>query len=133
MASVCLSRVPMVNLPAQARTVMSGSTRSNSVSSIISIRPGNPREHQSSTISMNRFVKTNYKPVLVWGLLMLTCSLPAQNAPVFDADAEAQILADLNRSRAEAGVPALQLDPKLTDAARRHASMLAKRHVLSHQ
>jgi hypothetical protein len=78
-------------------------------------------------------VKCDYRLVLFLAILLLTMSLAAQNASVFDADAEAQIFAELNQSRAEAGVPALKLDPKLTDAARRHALMLAKRHVLSHQ
>jgi hypothetical protein len=66
-------------------------------------------------------------------LILLAISLAAQSAPTFDSDGEAQILADLNRSRAEAGVPALKLDSKLTEAARKHTVLLAKRHVLSHQ
>ena len=66
-------------------------------------------------------------------LLLVACVLPAQNAPLFDADAEAQVLSDLNQSRVQAGVPPLKLDSRLTDAARRHASLLATRHVLSHQ
>ncbi len=67
------------------------------------------------------------------GALVLAYSLAAQNVYVFDANGEARVLAELNQSRAEAGVPALKLDSKLTDAARRHALLLAKRHVLSHQ
>lgn len=67
------------------------------------------------------------------GMLLLACGLAAQNASVFDADGEARVLAELNQSRTEAGVPPLKLDPKLTEAARRHALLLSKRHVLSHQ
>lgn len=65
--------------------------------------------------------------------MLLACTVAAQDASVFDADGEAQVFADLNHSRAEAGVPSLKLDAKLTEAARRHALLLAKRHVLSHQ
>ena len=68
------------------------------------------------------------------GALAVAYTLAAQSAvTVLDADAEAQVFAALNQFRVEAGVPALKLDSKLTDAARRHALMLAKRHVLSHQ
>ncbi len=66
-------------------------------------------------------------------MMLLAALLPAQDSSAFDADAEAQIFAALNQSRVEAGVPALKVDPKLAGAARRHALMLAKRHVLSHQ
>jgi len=67
------------------------------------------------------------------GLLLLTLSSAAQNASVFEAGGEAQILADLNQARSEAGVPPLKVDSKLSEAARQHALLLAKRHVLSHQ
>lgn len=82
---------------------------------------------------MGLIVKCDYKLGLLFGMLLLACGLAAQEASVFDGDAEAQILAALNQSRAEAGVPPLKLDPKLTDAARPHTLLLAKRHVLSHQ
>lgn len=79
-------------------------------------------------------MKCDYKRVLVLGaVLLLTMCVAAQNSLQFDDDAEAQIFAALNQSRAEAGVPPLKLDPKLTDAARKHSLLLAKRHVLSHQ
>ena len=79
------------------------------------------------------FVKSSRKLILLLGLLLLSLSLTAQNPSSFDAAGEAQVFADLNQSRAEAGVPPLKLDPKLTDAARRHALLLPKHHVLSHQ
>lgn len=78
-------------------------------------------------------MKCDYKLVLLIGTLLLAVGLAAQDASVVDADGEAQILAALNQSRADAGVPALKLDPKLTDAARHHTLLLSKRHVLSHQ
>ena len=78
-------------------------------------------------------MKCDYRLVVVVAVLLLTLSLAAQNTSGFDAAGEAQILAALNQSRAEAGVPPLKLDPKLTDAARNHALLLAKHHVLSHQ
>ncbi len=82
---------------------------------------------------MSLIVKCDYRPGLFAVMLLLACSLAAQNAAVFDAEGEARILADLNQSRIEAGVPPLRLDPKLTEAARRHSVLLSKRHVLSHQ
>ena len=79
-------------------------------------------------------MKCDYKLALVAGaMLLLTVCLAAQNPSRFETDAEAGIFAALNQSRAEAGVPPLKLDPKLTDAARKHSLLLAKRHVLSHQ
>ena len=82
---------------------------------------------------MSLIVKCDYRLGLFAAMLLLACSLVAQNAAVFDAEGEARILADLNQSRAEVGVPPLKLDAKLTDAARRHSILLSKRHVLSHQ
>ena len=67
------------------------------------------------------------------GALLLAVGAATQNPSQFDSDAETQIFAALNRSRVEAGVPALKLDPKLREAARRHSLLLARRHVLSHQ
>lgn len=78
-------------------------------------------------------MKYDYRLVWLIGTLLLAVGLAAQEASLFDAAAEAQVFAALNQSRAEAGVPTLKLDPKLTDAARRHALLLSKRHVLSHQ
>ena len=78
-------------------------------------------------------VKNARKLILILGLLLLTVSSAAESSSVFDAEGEAQILADLNQSRAEAGVPPLKFDPRLTEAARSHTLLLAKRHVLSHQ
>jgi hypothetical protein len=78
-------------------------------------------------------VKCLYKLVTLLGVLLAAYGLAAESAAVFEANAEAQILAELNQSRAEAGAPALKLDAKLTDAARHHSLLLANRHVLSHQ
>lgn len=78
-------------------------------------------------------MKCDYRLIAFLGVLLFACMLAAQNASIYDAHAETQIVAELNQSRAEAGVPALKVDAKLTDAARRHALLLSKRHVLSHQ
>ena len=78
-------------------------------------------------------MKCDYRLALVLGAVLLVVCLAAQNPSQFDGDAEARIFAALNQSRADAGVPPLKLDPKLTEAARKHSLMLAKRHVLSHQ
>jgi hypothetical protein len=65
--------------------------------------------------------------------LLLSVSVAADGPSRFDEDAEAQVLSALNHSRAEAGAPALKLDPALRDAARKHSMLLAQRNVLSHQ
>jgi len=72
-------------------------------------------------------------PIAWIAVLLFAIASAAQDASKFDADAEAQIFAAINRSRTEAGVPALKADPKLQEAARRHSLLLAKHHVLSHQ
>src|SRR2546429_3451742 len=50
-----------------------------------------------------------------------------------EADAEDQLFALANQVRAEAGVPALQRDEGLTQAAREHAAAMAAQQQLSHQ
>lgn len=49
------------------------------------------------------------------------------------AGAESDLLALANRSRKEAGLEPLQMDPGLTRAARKHAELMAERQQLSHQ
>ena len=74
-----------------------------------------------------------------WTILLLLAALRspaflnAQHPADFDSDAEAQIFSDLNASREQAGVSTLKLDPKLTDAAHRHASLLQQHREMSHQ
>jgi uncharacterized protein YkwD len=51
----------------------------------------------------------------------------------YEADAENQLFALANQVRAEAGVPALQRDEGLTQAAREHAAAMAAQQQLSHQ
>ena len=50
-----------------------------------------------------------------------------------DANAERELLALVNRARAQADLPPLQPDPELTQAAREHASAMAAHQQLSHQ
>jgi len=50
-----------------------------------------------------------------------------------DVAAERELLALTNRARARAELPPLQLDPKLTAAARDHAAAMASHRQLSHQ
>src|SRR5713101_1501855 len=59
----------------------------------------------------------------------------AAHAPSNDADAEAERqLFDLaNQARAQAGLPPLQPDEGLTQAARTHADAMAAKEQLSHQ
>ena len=57
----------------------------------------------------------------------------AQFSVAYEADAENQLFALTNQVRAEAGVPPLQRDEGLTQAAREHAAAMAAQQQLSHQ
>jgi uncharacterized protein YkwD len=51
----------------------------------------------------------------------------------FDQDAERQLLDLANQARTQAGLPPLQADDGLREAARRHASIMAAQRQLSHR
>jgi uncharacterized protein YkwD len=55
------------------------------------------------------------------------------SAPSYDYDAERELLEMANQARAQAGVPPLQVDSGLTQAARAHAAAMARERQLSHQ
>lgn len=56
-----------------------------------------------------------------------------QPSPYFDAQAEQQLLELANQARAKAGVPPLQFDQGMVEAARTHAEEMAQQQQLSHQ
>jgi uncharacterized protein YkwD len=56
-----------------------------------------------------------------------------QPSPPYDTEAERQLLEMANRERAKAGLPPLQKDEGLTQAARAHATAMAAQQKLSHQ
>ncbi len=60
-------------------------------------------------------------------------SAETQPSPYYDADAGRQLLEMANRERAKAGLPPLQVDDGLTQAARAHAAAMAAQQKLSHQ
>ena len=66
-------------------------------------------------------------------ILLIASGVAAQTSSDFDSEAEAQVLAALNQSRAQAGLPALQSNSYLVDAARRQSMLLVQHHALSHQ
>ncbi len=69
-------------------------------------------------------------------LLLLTFIVPAapqDDAATFDENAEHEIVRLLNQARAEAGLPAVVVDDRLTRAAREHTVLMAQRGELSHQ
>jgi Cysteine-rich secretory protein family len=79
-------------------------------------------------------LKSAFSYVALLSVVLLSSAFAAAQAQeVFDNDAEAHIFAELNRSRQEAGEPALKLDPKLTQAARSHSQLLVKHQAVSHQ
>jgi len=59
-------------------------------------------------------------------------SSPSDSSP-YDSDAERQLFDLANQARAQAGVPPLQMDEGLTQAARIHAAEMAAQQQLSHQ
>ncbi len=50
-----------------------------------------------------------------------------------DTNAETQLVALINESRKENGLPPLTMDPRLTEAARKHTQLMAQNGALSHQ
>jgi uncharacterized protein YkwD len=80
-------------------------------------------------------------------LLLLSGTIPAsaqrsdadgqwhsfKSSPNYDVQAEAVLLQMANQARAEAGVPPLQLDEGLTNAARKHSQAMARAHKIGHQ
>jgi uncharacterized protein YkwD len=67
-------------------------------------------------------------------VLILAFLLPAVAfAQQFDAAGEQQLLELINKDRAEAGVPPLALDERLTQAARRHTQLMVQHNELTHQ
>jgi uncharacterized protein YkwD len=57
----------------------------------------------------------------------------SQLCPNYDAEAERRLLDMANRERAKAGLPPLQKDEGLTQAAREHGAVMAAQKKLSHQ
>ena len=57
----------------------------------------------------------------------------SQPSPDYDAAAERQLLDIANRDRAKVGLPPLQKDEGLTQAARAHDAAMAAQQKLSHQ
>ncbi len=56
-----------------------------------------------------------------------------QPSPIYDEQAERQLLDLANRARAQAGAPPLQFDNGLIQAARAHAAEMVEQQELSHQ
>jgi len=68
--------------------------------------------------------------VLLAALLLATSAYPQED---FDTAAEQQLLSLINQERAKEGLPPLQLDERLTRAARRHTQLMVRNDSLSHQ
>ncbi len=51
----------------------------------------------------------------------------------FDASGEKQLVDLINQERTKQGIPPLQVDPRLTQAAQKHAEVMVQHHTLSHQ
>jgi uncharacterized protein YkwD len=62
-----------------------------------------------------------------------TAADDSQPSPTYDAAAERRLLEMANRERARAGLPPLQKDEGLTQAAREHGAAMAAQKKLSHQ
>jgi len=75
-------------------------------------------------------VSKTARPLLSGLFLFISIAASAQQ---FDASAEQQFVVLLNQERARAGLPRLNIDDHLTQAARRHSTLMAKSKQLSHQ
>lgn len=93
---------------------------------------------------MNRGLTACLAIVLATGMIAIeaqparAAEVPAtasgsQPSPYYDSDAERRLLDLANRERAKAGLPPLQKDEGLTEAARAHAAAMAAQQKLSHQ
>jgi uncharacterized protein YkwD len=66
---------------------------------------------------------------VVVGLLLASTAQAQQ----YDSAAEEWMLGAVNSERAKAGLPALAVDPRLTEIARKHSVLMSQRGELSHQ
>lgn len=78
-------------------------------------------------------------PVAVLGAALLLCGqeqrapAPAPAPSATEQAAERELVRLLNRERARTHVPELELDPRLVEAARAHARLMAEHRRLDHQ
>ena len=88
------------------------------------------RDLSSSRIS-TRVSKTSKTilQVLVVSLLFASRAFTQQ----FDAHAEQQLVQLINQERARAGLPSLEVEDRLTQAAREHSALMVQAKQLSHQ
>lgn len=68
-------------------------------------------------------------------LIAVAVAIPASLAVAQEVDpaAEQEMVRLVNAERAKIGLPALQVDDRLTSIARQHSQLLAAKHSLSHQ
>ncbi len=64
--------------------------------------------------------------------LLLAIHLGAQSSSTDTATQEQQLVNQLNHSRAQAGLPELKVEPRLTEAARQHSQRMADSNSLGH-
>ena len=84
-------------------------------------------------ISCNKVVSRS----LIWTCCVLLAALvlatSAYSQEIFDAAAEQQLFSLINQERGKEGLPPLELDERLTRAARRHTQLMVRDDSLSHQ
>jgi len=73
---------------------------------------------------------TKYWPILAF--MILCVGLPA-TAQHFDSASEEEIFHQVNADRAQAGLPPLEIDNRLTEIARQHTEKMVEHKTLSHQ
>src|SRR5438309_3828330 len=69
--------------------------------------------------------------VVCWVLITAIGTCAA--AGPYDSKAEQELFKLLNQERTKRGIPALQWNTKLQQAARAHSDLMAQHHELSHQ
>lgn len=73
------------------------------------------------------------KRLAIFLLLSVPLFATARRGEDFDAQAESQIVALINKERAERGMAPVQVDTTLTVAARRHTELMIDHHELTHK
>jgi len=72
----------------------------------------------------------NQAAIVIVALIFFCSSALAQSTT---ANAERELLFEVNQERKAHGLPALKSDDALTDAARKHALLMAKQGMVAHQ
>jgi uncharacterized protein YkwD len=78
-------------------------------------------------------ISTNVSKTILQVLVLCLVAAGSAFSQQYDEQAEQQLVQLLNTERARAGLPRLNVDDRLTQAARAHSTLMAEKNQLSHQ